>query len=142
LENIQPESQNQLPEFRPILVTSLILIGIGLAGLLALILFTLPTLGPRWLLFFLVTLLFSGLSLPVAYYLHKRFPSKPAATAAVLVREALWFGIYADLILWLQFGRVLNFALALFIAFGLIAIEVLIRLRETSRFSPQVSDDE
>ena len=107
-----------------------------------LFLFTLPTLGPRWLLYFLVTLVSSGLALPVAYYLNKRFPSKPPASSAVLIREALWFGIYIDLILWLQFGKVLNFALALFIAIGLGAVELLVRVRERSQFTPSVSRHE
>lgn len=135
-------NQEQLPRFGPILTTSIILFLIGVIGLGILFLFTVPTLGPRWLLFFLATLVGSGLALPVAYYLHKRFPSVPTAGASVLVREALWFGVYVDLILWLQFGRVLNFALAIFIGVGLIAIEILIRMRERSRFTPTASGDE
>ena len=131
------KTSTQYYPFSPILITSLILIAIGLLGLGALFIFTVPTLGPRWLLFFLVTLLFSGIALPVVYYLHKRFPSTPRVTAVVLVREALWFGIYMDIILWLQFGKVLNSALAIFIAVGLILIEFLIRMRERSRFSPE-----
>lgn len=123
-------------KFVPVFVTSMILIAIGVVGLSALILLTVPTLGPRWLLYFLVTLLFSGLALPIVYYLHKRFPSKPRVTSVILVREALWFGVYVDLILWLQLSKVLNSALAIFIAVGLILIEFLIRMRERSRFSP------
>jgi len=128
---------DQLPRFAPILTTSLILFLLGAIGLAVLILFTLPTLGPRWLLFFLVTLVASGLALPAAYYLHKRFPSVPAANAAVLLREAIWFGVYVDLLLWLQLGRVLNFALGSFIGIGLALIEILIRMREKSRFTPE-----
>ena len=133
---------DQLPRFAPILTTSLILFLLGAIGLAMLIFFTLPTLGPRWLLFFLVTLLASGLALPTAYYLHKRFPSVPAASAAVLLREALWFGIYVDLLLWLQLGRVLNFALGAFIGIGLALIEILIRMREKSRFTHEAPKHE
>lgn len=136
------ENQDRSYRFFPVFITSLILILLGVFGLGALFIFTVPTLGPRWLLFFLVTLLFSGLALPVVYYLHKRFPSNPLVTPVVMVREALWFGLFVDIILWLQFGKVLNPALAIFIAIGLLIIELLIRMRERSRFSPQnISDD-
>lgn len=128
--------------FFPVFITSVILILLGVFGLGALFIFTVPTLGPRWLLFFLVTLLFSGLALPVVYYLHKRFPSNPPVTPVVMVREALWFGLFVDIILWLQFGKVLNPALAIFIAIGLLIIELLIRMRERSRFSPENTSDD
>ena len=131
----QEVSQSQQSKFLPVLTASLVLVGIGLIGLLALFIFTVPTLGPRWLLFFLVTLLFSGLSLPVIYYLHLRFPSQPPVSSKIIIREAAGFGIYANILLWLQFGKVLNYALAIFIAIGFIAIELIIRMREKSRFS-------
>jgi hypothetical protein len=130
------EIPNQLPPFRPVFITSLFLLAIGVVSLLLLVILTLPTLGPRWLLFFLLTLVSSGLVLPVIYYLHKRFPSTPCVGAAVLLREAIFFGAYVDLLVWLQFGRVLNFALAVFIAVGFIAVELLIRWRERSQFTP------
>lgn len=136
MEQEPGENSTQYYRFFPVFVTSLILIAIGLVGLGVLFIFTVPTLGPRWLLFFLVTTLFSGIALPVVYYLHKRFPSDPRVTPVILVREALWFGVYVDIILWLQLSKVLNSALAIFIAVGLILIEFLIRMRERSRFSP------
>ena len=130
------ENQDRSYRFFPVFITSLILILLGVFGLGALFIFTVPTLGPRWLLFFLVTLLFSGLALPVVYYLHKRFPSNPLVTPVVMVREALWFGLFVDIILWLQFGKVLNFALAVLLAAGLIAIEFFLRMREKNRWAP------
>jgi hypothetical protein len=136
------ELRQQLPSYRLVLTTAIILSAIGWIGLLLLFILTVPTLGPRWLLFFLVTLAFSGLALPIAHYLHKRFPGKPVATAAVLVREALWFGAYADILLWLQFGKVLNFALAVLILTGFVAIEVLIRVRERSKWTPPAEENE
>jgi hypothetical protein len=135
------DSSQHLP-FKAILITSLILLGVGAAGLFLLFSLTVPTLGPRWLLFFLVTLAFSGLALPGAYFINLRFPSNPPAGAAVLVREALWVGIYADLIIWLRFGKVLNFALGAFLLVGFVVIEVLLRLRERSRYSPGVEEEE
>ncbi len=131
------ESQPQKNRFLPVFTASLILVLAAVAGLMALFIFTVPTLGPRWLLFFLVTMLASGLALPVAFYLHLRFPSKPPVSSRVIIREAAWCGVYADILLWLQFGKVLNYALAIFIAIGFIAVELLIRMREQSRFTPR-----
>lgn len=131
------ETPGGLPSFRPILITSVSMSLIGILGLVILFSVTTPTLGPRWLLFFLITLAASGIFLPVAHFLHLRFPSTPRADSSVLVREALEFAGYLDLIIWLQLGRVLNFALAIFIAAGIVAIELLIRLRERSRWKPQ-----
>ncbi len=128
--------RRQLPPWHGVWITGLVLGGIGVVGLVLLFILTVPTLGPRWLMFFLVTLTFCGIALPAVHYLHRRFPSKPAATGGVLVREAILVGAYADVMLWLQFGKALNFALAAFIAVGLIAIELLIRLRERSTWTP------
>jgi hypothetical protein len=125
----------ELPSFRSIMVTAIILVVTGGVGLFILFVLTVPTLGPRWLLFFLATLVVSGISLPIVHYLHRRFPSKPVPGTPILLREALFAGAYIDAMLWLQFGRVLNFALAVFIGVGVIAVELLLRMRETSRFS-------
>ncbi len=128
--------RKELPSFHPVWVFGLLIGGIGWIGLILIFFLTVPTLGPRWLMFFLLTLAISGPALPVVHYLHRRFPSRPAATGAVLVREALWFGIYADVLLWLQFGRALNFALGAFIAVGVIAVELIIRWRERTTWTP------
>jgi len=132
----QDEIRAQLPPFGAALTTAIILSAIGWVGIAILFLFTLPTLGPRWLLFFLVTMAFSGMALPAIHYMHRRFPGKQGATAIVMVREALFVGAYADLLLWLQFGKVLNFALAVLLAAGLIAIEFFLRMREKNRWTP------
>lgn len=125
-----------MPPFFPVLFTSLLLLLIGATGLAALFVFMVPTLGPRWLFFFLTTLTASGFAMPIVYFLNRRFMSQPPATAAVIVREAIWFGILVDILLWLQLGRVLNVTLTGFLIAGLILIEFLLRLRERSRFSP------
>lgn len=121
--------------FNAILITSLLLFFVGALGLVLLFSLTLPTLGPRWLLFFLVTLAGSGLALPGAYFLNLRFPSNPPAQGSVLVREALFFGLYLDLLVWLRFGKVLNFAIIIFLLVGFGLIEFLLRWLERSRFT-------
>lgn len=132
--------RKQMPPAPWVMTAALILGGVGWVGLVLVFLLTLPTVGPRWLMFFLTTLALSGTALPVVQYLHRRFPSKPVPTGSVLVREALWVGVYADVLLWLQFGKALNFALAAFIAVGVIAIELIIRWREKNKWIPPQGD--
>ncbi|HNT53755.1 MAG TPA: hypothetical protein PKG95_03530 [Anaerolineaceae bacterium] len=126
----------KLPPFLPVLLTSLLLIITGVGGLVAIFYYTLPLLGPRWLFFFLITIAFSGLMLPVTHFLNLRFPSVPPADAGVVVRQAIWFGVMASLLTWLQLGRVLNVPVIIFIALALGAIEFLLRMRERSRWTP------
>lgn len=127
--------------FGAVLITSIILFAVGAIGLVILFNLTVPTLGPRWLMFFLITLAVSGLMLPAAYFINVRFPSTPPAEAGVLLREAIFVAIYVDLIIWLLFGKVLNFAIGLFILVGFALIEFLLRWRERSRFTPGASDE-
>ena len=133
--------RRQLPPFTVVLTTGMLLGLAGWIGLFLVVILTVPNLGPRWLMYFLVTLAITGTFLPIVHYMHKRFPSKPAATSGVLVREALLFGVYADVLLWLQFGRALNFAEAAFIAMGLMIIEILIRWRERVAWTPPTSEE-
>lgn len=135
-------SDENLPPFIPYLICSIILSGIGLIGLYLLIDLTVPTLGPRWLFFFLVTCMVSGLALPVVYFFHWRFPPVNPLKPGVIVRQAIWAGIYFDLLIWFQLGRVLSLPLGVAIAAGLIAIEFALRLAERARFVPKESDHE
>jgi len=124
------------PPIRSTLPAAIILAVIGWAGLVYLILETLPTLGPRWLFFFLSVLALTGTSLPVAAFLNRRFPTEPPASRAVIVREATLVGIYFATLTWLQLGRVLNLPVVLLIAAGLALVEWLVRLREKSHWEP------
>ena len=108
----------------------------GWGGVIFLIFFTLPYLGYRWLFFLLLMLAITGTLLPIIAYLHKRFPGNPEAKLDTIVREALILGFYGDLLAWLQIGRVLTFPVGLFILVGLIIMEVLIRVREKSHWTP------
>lgn len=130
----------KLPPFLPVLLTSLFLALTGWAGLAALILFTLPNLGPRWLFFFLTTLAVIGTALPVIYFFHRRFPGQPQANAGVIIRETVWVGMYMDILLWLQLGRALNLMTAAFLAVGLVVIEFVLRWREHSQWDPKAED--
>jgi hypothetical protein len=133
---------NKFPSFSNVILISGILFGTGALGLLIIIFGTLPTLGPRWIFFFLITILLAGLSLPVIHFLHRRFPSDTPVNMNILLRQSLWVGIYIDLLAWLLLGRALNTVRAVFIAIGLLVIEFLLRLRERSEFKPNEPSNE
>jgi len=121
---------------RKFIPAAIILAVLGWGGLLYVLFYTLPAVGPRWLFFFLSVLAVSGTCLPVVAFLNRRFPSVPPPTTAVVLRQALWVGIYFPTLAWLQIGRVLTPALALLLLLGFILIEWLLRLREKSQWNP------
>jgi hypothetical protein len=108
------------------MISALVLAIIGWIGLLLVMAGTRPTVGPRWLFFFLWTLAVTGTSLPFVWLLNHRFASH-SATRTIMLREALLVGLYAGLCAWLQINRSLNLPLALLLASGLAAIEWLLR---------------
>ena len=127
---------------RSYLYSGLLLAVFGWGGLALLIRFLYPTLGPRWLFFFFLTLALCGTALPVIVFLHRRFPSEPKADWDTILRQTIWVGAYGNLLAWLQLGRVLTGFLAFFLALGFGLIEALLRLRERSRFEPQEKQHE
>ncbi len=136
-------SYQKSPSFWKFLWISLLLCVFGWGGLAYLVMLTLPSLGPRWLFFFCLVLALSGLALPITYFLNRRFPSGPMIDAGVVLREAMWVGVYGSSIAWLQIGRVLTSSLVLVLAVGLVMVEFLLRLRERSLWSPdQLPEDE
>ena len=124
------------------LATGATLALIGWGGLAWLLFFSLPTLGPRWLFYFLGMLALTGTALPLAAYLHQRFISDPPVKASVIIRQAIWVGLFGDALAWLQQGKVLTTALVIFITLGIIAIEILLHWREKSRWKPEDDGDE
>jgi hypothetical protein len=131
-----------MSSYRSYLYSGLLLAAVGWGGLTLLIRFVYPTLGPRWLFFFLLTLALCGTALPAIVYLHRRFPSEPRADWDTILRQTIWVGAYGNLLAWLQLGRVLTLFLAFFLALGFILIESLLRLRERSRWEPQETKHE
>jgi hypothetical protein len=131
----------RFPSFRTFFWASLLLCLFGWGGLAILVANTLPTMGPRWLFYFLFMSGVSGLALPVTFFINRRFLSNPPADESVIVREAIWIGFYACLALWLKGGEVLNLVLALALALGFAIVEVLLRVREISLWKPKESNE-
>lgn len=130
------------PRLLRYLPAAIILMVVGWGGLYLVVTYTLPTIGPRWLFFFLVVLALTGSALPVVAYLNRRFPSQPPPTPGVILRQAIWIGIYGPTLAWLQIARVLSVSIAMLIAVGLILIEWLLRMRERSQWNPQAVSPE
>lgn len=123
-----------------VLPVGLILSAIGGTGLVFVFLNTQPFIGPRWLLFFFVSVLACGLSLPVFTMLQNRF-AKKKLTEGVLVRECILFAVYIDLLLWLQLGRVLSNAIILLLGIGFTLLEVFLRISEKAVFTGGEKDE-
>jgi hypothetical protein len=129
-------------KFKPFGVSALILLLLGWGGLYYIITQTLPYVWPRWGFFVLTLMALTGLVLPIVYFFHKRFPDEAPAEANVIVRQAMWFGVYGATLAWLQLGRLVTVYVILSMAGGLLAIEYFIRLRERSQWIPPDNEDE
>ena len=125
------------PPVQDFFPAAFLLVVAGWGGLIYLIRTTLPTLGPRWVFFFLVVLAMSGTFLPLVASLNRRFPSSPPAKHMAAMREATMLGMFVSTLAWLQLGRVLTPALVLILALGIGFVEWMIRLREASRWEPR-----
>jgi len=124
------------PSFRQFLPGMLTMVLLGWGGFAYLIFFTLPTVWMRWLFFIFWMIAITGTALPIAYLLHRRFPSNPPVTANVVLRQSMWAGIYGVTLAWLQLGRVVTLWLIFGLAAGFFFIEMLTRMRERARWQP------
>lgn len=132
---------NTSPTFRSYLPLCLFMFITGWGGLAWLIFFTLPAVWQRWGFFLFLNLALTGSALPVTYYLNLRFPSNPRATETIILRQAIWLGIYGSTLAWLQLGGIVTMWTIIGLGFGLIILEYFIRLRERSRWQPPEIDE-
>lgn len=105
----------------------------GWIGLFYVIRSVLPHAGARWLFFVLLHIAVAGTSIPLLKFLNDNFRGDyPEPPDWVSVRQSLWVGLYVTTCAWLQIPRVLNGAIAFFLALSMIVIEIFLRLRERS----------
>lgn len=130
------------PSFRPYLLSTVFLLIIGWGGLYVLTLFSLPSVWPRWGFFSFWIIALTATAIPLIYFITTRFSSykfKPQ----VVVRQAIWVGIFGGTLAWLQLARLVNIYIILSLAISFVAIEYLLRLREKARWRvPDVDEDE
>jgi hypothetical protein len=114
--------------YRYLLYAAAIMAITGWLGLLLLLNSTLPTVGPRWLFFFLLALATTGTALPFIWLLHRRFSPDTQAPPSTLLRQALLLTLFIELCTWLQINRSLSLPLAILLALGLIVLGILLRI--------------
>jgi hypothetical protein len=74
----------------------------------------------------------TGLSLPVVYFLNRRFNPHYRVDRPpflMLIRQALWVGLWGAFCVWLQMNRTLGIAVAVLIAAVFILFELLLQIR-------------
>lgn len=123
------------------LPAAILLSGPGWAGIWYLMTRTRPEIWQRWLFFVAIVVAVAGTVLPLAAFLNKRFSNPEAFSYGIVLREAIWMGGYAASLVWLSKGRVLSTGLALVIGLGFVLIEVLLRVRDRSRWKPGGEDE-
>ena len=104
------------------MIAALVMIVAGWVGLYELVIHTLPLAFPRWLFFILLFLAVTGTALPFVRYLNLRFTPAPypVAPSALILRQSIWFGLFAVVCAWLQIPRVLSWPVAFFLALSFI----------------------
>jgi len=113
-----------------------ILAVIGWGGAAAVIFLTLPFLLPRWIFFFSLFLALAGTALPFVWYLNRRFTAERFPSEGVLLREALEAASLGVFLVWLQAGRMFTAFLGWAFFGAFLAVELLLRVYENSRWSP------
>jgi len=128
--------------FRSYLLSIFALLFVGWGGIATLFYYSLPYVWSRWGLFVFGIMALTGTALPIVYFFHRRFPTEPPAASNVIVRQALWAGVYAATLAWLQLGRLVTLYVIFGLAGGLVAVEYFIRIREKAiRQPPIIRDD-
>jgi hypothetical protein len=92
--------------------------------------------GRDWRTIFFVALwlVLAGLTLPLIWYLHRRFGRADTGegwlSSLNLMRQAAWVATWGTLCAWMQANRTLNLAMALLLLIILILVEALILTRQ------------
>ncbi|MGD0173131.1 MAG: hypothetical protein ABSC61_01660 [Anaerolineales bacterium] len=115
---------------------------IGWVGVAGVVFLTLPFLLPRWLFFFSLFLAITGTATPVVWYLNRRFTPARFPSEGILIRETLETASLGVFLVWLQAGRLFTVFLGWAFFGAFLAVELLLRLYENSRWTPAPSIDE
>lgn len=73
----------------------------------------------------------TGLALPAAYFLNRRFgvADRSAPQFLVTLRQAMWVGFWTAFCVWLQMNRTLSLGVAALVAVVLVLFEFLLQVR-------------
>ena len=70
----------------------------------------------------------TGIALPIAYFLNKRFGAESPHFLVVL-RQSMWVGFWVSFCLYLQMNRMLGVAVALLVGAVLVLFEFIVQVR-------------
>ena len=120
------------PFYRVLIASAVMFFG-GATALAYLIFTVYPVLWARWAFFAALTFTVTGATMPLAAYLHRRFPGAKPTSEHTVLREGLFAGLYVGTLAWLQLGRALSPVSAAIPAVALLAIEALLLLNDAAR---------
>lgn len=130
---LKPLQHQMTPDHVGLLVGAFVLILVGWGGLIMLVQRHYPRIGGElWLFFVLLMIAVCGTVLPFVRYLNVRFTPLDAELppVGVMVRQAVWVGLFVVTNAWLLIPRILNIPLVLFIGGLFVVIELFLRSRE------------
>jgi len=135
-------SERQSTTVRSVLPFGIIMGFSGWGGLIYLMTQTRPSLGNRWLFFCAVVVAVTGTAAPAVALINRMFSSQTPVSFGMVIREALWVGIYAAAIVWLNKGQVVSLGLVVVLALGFILVEFFLRMRARSEWHPgEISEE-
>ncbi|NSW51788.1 MAG: hypothetical protein HPY85_04740 [Anaerolineae bacterium] len=126
----------------PIYLISIFSAMIAWTGLGLLVIYTKPTIGPRWVFFFLSFIAVAATFLPISLLIHQRVTTQAQLSMNTPLRQSILLASFSTLVLWLQMGRVLDFTTASFIFAVLLGIEILVQLFDKSQLRPDHQEGE
>jgi hypothetical protein len=115
---------------------------LGWGGLAGLFVYINPNIGPLpwWSFYVLLLMAITGTAVPFAHLLNRRFV-REAVPAAVILRQAMWAGVFVTTTAWMQRSGLLNPATIVLLLIALVGVEWFLRLRERARWAPLDDDD-
>lgn len=133
-ESLPPRQQPE--SLRVSTVVAGVILGVSSwAGLIWLILNQLPTVPNRWAFYALLYIALTGSALPIVKLINRTFNRRPIKPG-VLLRQAMWFGLFGTTCVWLLVPRLLSLPIAVIFAVAILIIEGLLRLREGMQWQP------
>ncbi len=120
------------PDHTGMMIAALVMIVGGWGGLYLLVTTQIPRVGQRWFFFVLLQVAVAGTVMPFLRYVNVRLTpeTRMVPPSGVIVREAVWFGLFVVTSAWLQIPRVLTLPIMFFLALAFVVIEVFLRSRE------------
>ncbi len=126
------KSEKRPPDHTGMLLAALIMMVAGWGGLYYLVTTQIPRVGQRWVFFVLLYVAVAATVMPILRYINVRITpvTRSLPPSGVIVRQAVWVGLFFVTCAWLQIPRVLTLPIIFFLALALVVIELFLRSRE------------